>query len=223
MGKQKQKLPNEIIIIPNKDKEFHEIPKKDDLGHMAHPSRIIACGPCNVGKSLILLNLMMRADPPFDRIVIYHNDPESEEYDQVDVDYVSEVPSIDYFDKNEKSLLVVEDINFKDMKRDQMALIDRYYGCWSTHHNISVWSTFQDPFSCPPRIRRLANIVILWNNGDADSMAELSRKVGLQAKYLRYIFDNICTDFHDSLIIYKSRPYAKLRKNIFEVIPYNKR
>ncbi len=223
MGKQKQKLPNEIIIIPNKDKEFHEIPKKDDLGHMAHPSRIIACGPCNVGKSLILLNLMMRADPPFDRIVIYHNDPESEEYDQVDVDYVSEVPSIDYFDKNEKSLLVFEDINFKDMKRDQMALIDRYYGCWSTHHNISVWSTFQDPFSCPPRIRRLANIVILWNNGDADSMAELSRKVGLQAKDLRYIFDNICTDFHDSLIIDKSRPYAKLRKNIFEVIPYNKR
>ena len=212
MGKQKQKLPNEIIIIPNKDKEFHEIPKKDDLGHMSHPSRIIACGPCNVGKSLILLNLMMRADPPFDRIVIYHNDPESEEYDQVDVDYVSEVPSIDYFDKNEKSLLVFEDINFKDMKRDQMALIDRYYGCWSTHHNISVWSTFQDPFSCPPRIRRLANIVILWNNGDADSMAELSRKVGLQAKDLRYIFDNICTDFHDSLIIDKSRPYAKLRK-----------
>ena len=23
-----KKLPNEIIIIPNKDKEFHEIPKK---------------------------------------------------------------------------------------------------------------------------------------------------------------------------------------------------
>ena len=155
---------------------------------MADPSRIIACGPCNVGKSLILLNLMMRADPPFDRIVIYHNDPESEEYDQVDEDYVSEVPSIDYFDKNEKSLLVFEDINFKDMKRDQMALVDRYYGCWSTHHNISVWSTFQDPFSCPPRIRRLANIVILWNNGDADSMTEPSRKLGLQAKYLRYIF-----------------------------------
>ena len=223
MGKQKQKLPNEIIIIPNKDKEFHEKPKKDDLVHMAHPSRILACGPCNVGKSLILLNLMMRADPPFDRIVIYHNDPESEEYDQVDVDYVSEVPSIDYFDKNEKSLLVFEDINFKDMKRDQMALIDRYYGCWSTHHNISVWSTFQDPFSCPPRIRRLAHIVFLWNNGDADSMAELSRKVGLQAKDLRYIFDNICTDFHDSLITDKSRPYAKLRKNMFDIIPYKKR
>ena len=25
------KLPNEIIIIPNKDKEFHEIPKKMTL------------------------------------------------------------------------------------------------------------------------------------------------------------------------------------------------
>ena len=196
MGKIK-KLPNEIIIIPNKDKEFHETPKKDDLGHMAHPSRIIACGPCNVGKSLILLNLMMRADPPFDRIIIYHNDPESEEYEQVDAEYVDEVPTIDMFNKNEKSLLVFEDINFKDMKRDQLALADRMYGCWSTHHNISVWSTFQDPFSCPARIRRLANTIILWNNGDADSMSELSRKVGLTSKDLKYTFDNICTEFHD--------------------------
>ena len=219
----KSKLPNEIIIIPNKDKAFHEIPKKDDLGHMAHPSRIIACGPCNVGKSLILLNLMMRADKPFDRIVIYHNDPESEEYEQVDAEYVSEVPTIDFFNKDEKSLLVFEDINFKDMKRDQLALVDRYYGCWSTHHNISVWSTFQDPFGAPARIRRLANTVILWNNGDADSMAELSRKVGLTSKDLKYIFDNICTEFHDSLIIDKSRPYAKLRRNLFELKPYHKR
>ena len=161
----KQKLPNEIIIIPNKDKEFHEKPKTNDLGHMAHPSRIIACGPCNVGKSMILLNLMMRADPPFDRIVIFHNDGESEEYEAVDAEYVDEVPTIDFFDKTQKSLLVFEDINFKDMKRDQMALVDRYYGCWSTQYNISVWATAQDPFGIPPRIRRLASITILWYNG----------------------------------------------------------
>ena len=68
-----------------------------------------------------------------------------------------------------------------------------------------------------------ANTVILWNNGDADSMAELSRKVGLTSNDLKYIFDNICTEFHDSLIIDKSRPYAKLRRNLFEVIPYHKR
>ena len=42
-------------------------------------------------------------------------------------------------------------------------------------------------------------------------MSELSRKVGLTSKDLKYIFENICTDFHDSLIIDKSRPYAKLR------------
>ena len=54
-------------------------------------------------------------------------------------------------------------------------------------------------------------------------MAELSRKVGLTSKDLKYIFDNICTEFHDSLIIDKSRPYAKLRRNLFEVIPYHKK
>jgi len=30
------------------------------------------------------------------------------------------------------------------MRRDELARVDRFYGCWSTHHNISVWSTFQD-------------------------------------------------------------------------------
>lgn len=220
-----KKLPNQLVIFPNKDKLFHEKPKKDDLAHMAHPSRIIACGPCNVGKSLVFffLNLAMHADPLFDRIVIFHNDGESEEYEQIDAEFIDEVPTIDFFDKKEKTLLIFEDIPFKDMKRATLSLVDRYYGWWSTHHNISVWSTFQDPFSCPPRIRRLANIVILWDNGDADSMSELSRKVGLTSKDLRCIFDNNCTDFHDSLIIDKSRSYAKLRKNIFEVIPYRKK
>ena len=40
MVKSKTKLPNEVIMFPNKDKEFHEIPKKDDLGHMATHCRV---------------------------------------------------------------------------------------------------------------------------------------------------------------------------------------
>ena len=32
----------------------------------------------------------MRADKPFDRIGIYHNDPESEEYEEVDAEYKHE-------------------------------------------------------------------------------------------------------------------------------------
>ena len=100
-------------------------------------------------------------------------------------------------------------------------MIDRFYGCWSTHHNISVWSTFQDPFGPPPSIRRMSNIIILWKNQDVNSLSILSSRLGIKTKDLRYIFDNICNGPHDSLIIDTTRPYAFLRKNLFEVIPYS--
>ena len=46
---------------------------------------------------------------------------------------------------------------------------------------------------------------------------------GVQKKQNAKLLNCTCTEFHDSLIIDKSRPYAKLRRNLFEVIPYHKR
>ena len=50
----KSKMPNKIVIIPNLDKEWHELPDRNNMAHMAHPSRNIACGPPNSGKTLLL-------------------------------------------------------------------------------------------------------------------------------------------------------------------------
>ena len=44
--------------------------------------------------------------------------------------------------------------------------------------------------------------------------------MGIKTKDLRYIFDHICIDRHDSLTIDTTRPHQLLRKNLFEVIPY---
>ena len=48
---------------------------------------------------------MMRADKPFDRTVIYHNDPESEEYEAIDAEYIDEIPTIDLFDIHKRIYL----------------------------------------------------------------------------------------------------------------------
>ena len=49
----KYKLPNKIIVIPNKTKNFTKY-LIIFFGHIAHPIRIIAlaCGPPSSGKTL---------------------------------------------------------------------------------------------------------------------------------------------------------------------------
>ena len=218
----KQKLPNEIIVIPNLDKTWHEKPDMNDMANMPHPSRIILCAEPNLGKSLIIKNLLLHASPHFERIVIFHSDPTSKEYTDIDAEYIyDEIPEVDFFDENVKNLFILEDINFKRLKRDQKDLIDRYYGCFSTHHSISVWATFQRAFSCPPEIRDMSNIMLLWKTKNLNALSQLSSRLGIEADDLKYIFKNICKDKYDFLVIDNTRPLHRLRKNLFETITYN--
>ena len=218
----KQKLPNEIIIFPNLDKMNHEKPDMSDLANMPKPSRIILCAEPNLGKSNIIKLMLVHAEPIFERIVIYHSDPTSKEYTDIDAEYIcDEIPEIDFWDENVKNLFILEDINFKRLKRDQRDLIDRYYGCFSTHHNISVWATFQRAFSCPPEIRDMSNIMLLWKTKNVNALSLLSSRLGIEADDLKYIFKNICKDKYDFLVIDSTRPTCRLRKNLFEVITYN--
>ena len=219
-SKSKSKLSNEIIIFPNLDKVNHEKPDMDDLANMPKPSRIILCAEPNLGKSNIIKMMLIHAEPPFERIVIYHSDPSSKEYNDIDAEYIDYIPEVDFWDEDVKNLFILEDINFKRLKRDQKDLVDRYYGCFSTHHNISVWSTFQRAFSCPAEIRDMSNIMLLWKSKNLNSLSQLSSRLGIEAEDLKYIFKNICTDKYDFIVIDSSRPDHYLRKNLFEVITY---
>jgi len=215
-----QDLPQEIIVIPNADKTWHEKPDENDLANLPHPSRAIFCAEPNNGKTLILKNCLIHARPIFDRIVIYHVDPSSEEYGDVDAEYVQDIPEVDFFDKSLKNLFILEDINFNRLKQDQKDLVDRYYGSFSTHHSISVWSTFQRAFSCPPEIRDMSNIIFLWNSKNKRAMSDLSSRFGIDADDLKYIFKNICNKKYDFLVIDSTRPDKLLRKNLFQIINY---
>ena len=65
------KLPQKIINIPNVDNMWHELPDKNDLCNMPHPSRVILCAPPNTGKTLIVKILLLHKMPIYDRICIY--------------------------------------------------------------------------------------------------------------------------------------------------------
>ena len=96
----------------------------------------------------------------FKRIIVVHNDITTQEYKLLDCDIVDEIPHIDEFDKTEKTLLILEDLNYKHMTKEQKHRWKRMYGTWSTHNNISVWSTFQTSFSSPPQIRQMCIFIV---------------------------------------------------------------
>ena len=217
----KQILHNKLVVLPNDDKHFHEQCDYSDLCNFPHPFRLVLAGSPNVGKTNVIYNILLHKQPPFERIVIFHNDPSSLEYQNVDAEYVEELPPIDEMDINVRTLFIIEDVDYKNLGKNQRSLLDRYFGVFSTHHNISMILTAQDPFSVPANIRRMCSHLILWKNHDLNSMAILSSRFNIKTKDLKYIFDHICKDKHDSLLIDTMREGKyRLRKNIFICIEY---
>ena len=104
------------------------------------------------------------------------------------------------------------------MSKEQKHRWNRMYGTWSTHNNISNWSTFQTPFSSPPEIRQMCSFIILWRIPDYNCMTILSSRFGINSKTLKFIFENYIKDIHDFIIIDSHRPEKRIRKNLFEII-----
>ncbi len=225
-------LPKKIIAIPNADKIWHESWSKNrDLLNFPHPARIIFMGPPNVGKTTAVLNCILRANPPFEEIFVVHCDPEfSQEYDCLynydskgerddGVQLLKDIPAPEDFEGLVKTLVILDDLELKDLNKMQRRALDRLFGFVSTHKHISVYLCSQDPFNVPPIVRRCSNVFVLWRLVDMDSMAMTTRKTGLESGTLKRIFNKLMTEPRDSLWIdLTDGSPAKLRKNGYEII-----
>ena len=80
-----------IVSVPNPDEFGHHDDAKHPGLYPSHPARIIFSGRSGCGKGVAAKNLLARASPPFDRIVVYHYDTESREW--LDCEIVSQVTS----------------------------------------------------------------------------------------------------------------------------------
>ena len=113
----KNKFPKCVIPIKNPDKTWHQPIDMDDLGNLAHPCRVILCGNPNSGKSLCILNLLLHKNPPYQKIYLIHNDPNTKEYNAIDCEILEELPEIDEIDTEKSNLIIVEDVDYKSMSR----------------------------------------------------------------------------------------------------------
>lgn len=220
--KTKTRLPNKIIPLGNADKDgWHEKWKtgRNPL-NVIHPWRCVCMGPPNTGKTTVVKNLIIRAEPAFEEIFVIHCDPDyTHEYDDVGATMLSEIPQPEEWEGAVKTLVVLDDLEFKMMSKDQKRALDRLFGFVSTHKNISLILCSQDPFNVPPSVRRCANLWILWKIDDLDSLACCARKTGLKKENFSTIFRELMTGPKDSLWLDKTdnSPYP-MRRNGFEMI-----
>lgn len=210
-------LPDRIIPIENPDKEFHEewFGGRNVL-NMPHPVRCCLLGPPNVGKTTVVKNLLLRAHPPFEEVIIIHCDPDyTEEYDDIDnCTMLDKIPAPDEWQGEVKTLVILEDLEFKFLDRTSKRNLDRLFGFVSTHKNISCYICAQDPFNVPPIVRRCCNLWILWKVQDIDELSTCARRTGMKSLVFRQIFQNIMTNPKDSLWIdMTDNSPMKLRKN----------
>lgn len=218
------KLPNKIIVIPNKDKKRDEQwNSRRNMANFPSPFRLIITGGCGSGKTNTIKNVILRQYPHFDRIILCHLDVwDTEEYDDLeleDCDKFDGIPPMSEFDGDGKTLLIIEEMEFNTTKgkHNDVSKIFRYF---STHKHLSVILSFQDFFSIPTICRRVANVFVVYNTPDKNQLNAIGKKVGLSEKgALKDLIDNFCPLLTDSICfdLSKKTPYP-IRKNIFQNI-----
>ena len=218
-------IPRRIIPFVNRDKQFHETwDKHRDWLDIPHPFRMLLAAKPNGGKTTVIFNIVARvarSSRPFERIIVVHCDPEhTHEYDYFDdAELRGDIPSPTELCPTQKTLCILEDLNYLNMSKEQKGRLERLYGYASTDKNVSCILTSQDPFRIIPSVRRCSNVFVLWNNNDMDMLKTLARKTGLAPERLEGLLIEHCQEPHDSFWIdFTANSPARYRKNGYEFV-----
>jgi hypothetical protein len=197
----KKRLPKELIPIKNPDKVWHEkwYKGRDPL-NIPHPFRAVLLGKPNCGKTNSMKNILIRAKPEFEEVLVVHCDAEdTKEFEDVEAEMVDSIPCPEDLDPDIKRLIILEDLEYGNMSKEQKACLDRLYGYASTHKNTSVMMTAQDGFSIPAICRRCCNLWVIWRIDDTDSLKTIGRRIGMKSADFQQIFDDYMPNNRDSL------------------------
>lgn len=215
--------PNKLTVIHNADKGFHEKwDNKRNLCNFPHPFRAILIGRPGCGKTSTAQNILIRQEPPFERLVVVHVDGEySQEWDECDpTEVIDYVPNFKDIDGKTKTLIVFEDFEIAGLKRDDQCLLSRLFGYCSTHKNCSLLVCQQDPKAVPALIRRLSNLFVLWRGLDMGVLDGYGTRMGLERGRLKQLFDSYTQNSVYDSIWLDSTPGtpAPVRINCYQVI-----
>lgn len=230
-----------LILVSNPDKKLNETWTPDrDIGNIPCPSRICILGSPNSGKSTMILNFLLKASPPYQKIFLIHpalqstlsskNEPldGGEEDDIVNeykyVDYIPlySLPKPKFFDnKCTKQVLIIDDMNLKNLDKEQNRNLSKIISYSSSHYNLTIMIATQDSFSSlSVSVLRFCNVFVLYRFTDLCYLKMLFSRVGLSKKYQDKLLDEM-KDYglHDFLMIDKtSNSPAPFRRNMYHIL-----
>ena len=237
---------NSIILVKNKQKASHETWHGDrNLADLPCPSRILLASSPNGGKTSVCLNLIMRANPPYQKIFLSHPsllvsgdtepDEDGQEIDEYDdgepveeyksLDYipVHGIPPPTYFDNGcKKQLWVVDDLEMKTLNKVDKANLNKCLSFASTHFNLSIIVTTQDPFTqLPVCVLRFINFACLWKYNNLSYMRMVLNRLGIGKKQTEKIIEEMAPyNTHDFLTLDNTvnAPH-RFRRNLFTPLP----
>lgn len=206
-------------VFINKDKD--DIREDDDtecLSNFKRGSRVLITGPPNFGKSNIVKNLIINQAPPFKYIQIFVADKNTKEYEFGEkISTIDEIMDYTKLNKDEKLLIVFEDVEFHSMKKKELEYIDKLcrFGC--THLGVSVIISCQNYFGCPISLRRKIDIFYLLKM-DKQTSELISRTIPLNKTQFRTLCDMVFINRFDSMCIDSTHSTSTFRRNLNENI-----
>lgn len=235
--------PRRIVPIPNIEKKgFEKWKPNQDIFNFPRPYRHLIVGTPNAGKTTMILNTMLHAQPPFDRIFIIHpriyqpetTDETNEsvlatdqieglipEYSGVLMYHLRSFPTEKFFeDMPGKTLMIVDDVDILSFVRgdsSKQRRINKLYSYVSSHNNVSVITTSQSPSSqLPSIVFQMSNIITLYKIVDQYKLRTISQKLGIEYKSLKE-YQSKLGGVHDAMTLdYTVNSPAPVRKNIYE-------
>jgi hypothetical protein len=198
-------LPDSIIPIECADKEGWSESWSSGRNwlNFPHPTRGVFCGLPSSGKSTYIKNIIIRTIPHYEEIIVsgFDNDNSKEWDDKLKVTFISGIPDPKSFNRDKKRLLIIEDLDTSNLKPVDKSNLNRLFGYTSSHCNLSIFLTCQNPFDVKPPIRRMANLFVLFKSHDMNSLITLSSRTGIKSKHMVVIMSQLLTNPHDSLTI----------------------
>ena len=223
------KPPKRIVAIKNKDKvgaESWNPSRAKDIGNFPSPSRILLLGPCGVGKSTLIKNLILHQRPKFEEVYLVHEDSEfTKEYDDLDVTQkLDDVPSIDFWELPEgspyiKRCVIVDDLELTSANKQRMKNLAILFRYCSTHKGLTIYFAHQSFFDVSSLVKKMANIYVLWRPRAYSELALIENRVGYPKGTLKELFNTVATGHRDSICVdMTENSPCKLRLNIWKQI-----
>jgi hypothetical protein len=207
-----------MLAIPNPDKTGHhkDQSKSKKLASTlpSHPARLILAGRSGAGKGSTAKNILHRATPAFDRVVVYHYDTSTLEWQDCDAEMIGELPEnpAEFWDRNKKNLLIIDEVPM-DSNKESRNRLDRTFNYVASHYSVSVYLLQQSFTSIPCSVRRAADMWLIWGSVDQHSVRHISGTTGHDFKELLKLtknkYDFIAFDFSGG---------PALRLNLFQPI-----